>query len=252
VTSFSPGDEVFGFGTGTFAEFACARESALAHKPSALSFQSAAVLPTSGLTAYEALVDHGRVAAGRRVLVLGASGGVGSFAVQLAKLRGAHVTGVCSGPKADFVRGLGADQVVDHGTEDITGSSERFDLIVDLGGRLPVSALRRLLTHRGTLVIVGGEGGGAWTGGLGRQLRAVVLSPFVSQRLTTFIASERGEQLEALADLAARGDLNPALGGVAPLGGVSNSLRMLEDGGVRGKLAIAVGTAADERSRERC
>ena len=188
VTRFQPGDEVFGIGKGSFAEYARAREDKLAPKPANLTFEQAAVVAISGLTALQALRDHGQVAPGQEVLIIGASGGVGTFAVQIAKAFGAHVTGVCSTTKVEMVRSIGADHVIDYTREDFAEGERRYDLILDIGGNSSLARLRRALTPEGTLVIVGGEGGGRWLGGTDRQLRATMLSPFVGQKLGTFVA----------------------------------------------------------------
>ena len=182
VTRFAPGDEVFGTGIGTYAEFARAREDQLAAKPATLSFEQAAALPVSGVTALQALRDRGAVQPGEQVLVIGASGGVGTFAVQLAKAFGAQVTGVCSTTKVDLVRSLGADHVVDYNREDFAATGTRYDLILDIGGNASLSRLRRALTPKGRLVIVGGETSGKWLGGSDRQVRAMALSLFVGRR----------------------------------------------------------------------
>jgi NADPH:quinone reductase-like Zn-dependent oxidoreductase len=240
VTRFRPGDDVLGIGSGTFAEFAAAPASKLVHKPTDLPYSDAAIVPISGATALQAVRDHGQVRSGQRVLITGASGGVGSFAVQIAKAAGAHVTGVASGAKADLVRRLGADRVIDYRTEDVTALAERFDLIVDLGGNTKTRELRRLLAERGTLVIVGGESGGRWTGGFGRGLRAAMRSPFVSQRLTTFVASEDAASTQAVVDLIETGRVSPVLDAAYPLQQAADAMRALETGSVRGKVAIEV------------
>ena len=189
VTRFQPGDEVFGVSKGSFAEFAAAREDKLAHKPSNLTFEQAAAVPVSGMTALRGLCDVGRLQAGQKVLIIGASGGVGSYAVQIAKALGAEVTGVCSTSKLDLVRSIGADHVIDYSQDDFADGETRYDLILDIGGNSALSRLRQALTPKGTLVIVGGEGGGNWIG-MGRQLRALALSPFVGQRLTMLAPKE--------------------------------------------------------------
>src|SRR3954454_4606532 len=186
VTRFEVGDDVFGIGKGSFAEYARAREDKLAHKPPSLTFDQAAVVSISGLTALQSLRDVGRVEPGQRVLIVGASGGVGTYAVQIAKASGAEVTGVCSSAKLDLVRSLGADVVIDYTQTDLAASGVRYDVVLDIGGDRPVRTLRRVLTPDGTLVIVGGEGGGRWLG-MGRQLRAALLSPFVGQTLGIFL-----------------------------------------------------------------
>jgi NADPH:quinone reductase-like Zn-dependent oxidoreductase len=197
VTRFGVGDEVFGISKGSFAEYAPALEDKLVHKPTKLTFEQAAAMSISGLTAQQALRDVGRIEAGQKVLIIGASGGVGTYAVQIAKALGAEVTGVCSTGKVDLVRSIGADHVLDYTRDDFTDGDARYDLVVDIGGNSSLSRLRGVLTPHGTLVIVGGEDGGRWFG-VGRQLRALALSPFVRQRLRTFIAKEHHAGLERL------------------------------------------------------
>jgi len=170
VTRFRPGDEVFGVCDGSFAEYVCARPDKLAPKPANLTFEQAAAVPISGLTALQALRDTGKVQLGQTVLIIGAAGGVGSFAVQLAKAFGAKVTGVCSTTKLDLVRSIGADEVIDYTREDFSDGARHWDLVVDTAGRRSLSQLRRALAPRGTLVIVGGEGGGRWLGGFDRMI----------------------------------------------------------------------------------
>jgi NADPH:quinone reductase-like Zn-dependent oxidoreductase len=240
VTRFQPGDDVFGMSRGSYAEYAAVREDKLAHKPSGLSFEQAAVVPISGGTALQGLHDSGRIKAGDKVLVIGASGGVGTFAVQLAKAFGAEVTGVCSTAKLDMVRSIGADHVIDYTVEDFAGGEDRYDLILDIGGNSHLSRLRRALSHEGTLVIIGGEEGGSITGGFGRQIRALVLSLFVKQSLTMLASKERYTDLEALCPLIENGQLTPIVDRVYPLSQVSDAMRHLEAGTVRGKIAIAV------------
>jgi NADPH:quinone reductase-like Zn-dependent oxidoreductase len=174
VSRFQPGDEIFGTCEGSFAEYACAKEGRLALKPANLTFEQAAAVPISGGTALQAVRDGGQVTAGQSVLVIGAAGGVGSFAVQLAKVFGAEVTGVCSGAKADLVRSLGADQVIDYTRDDFAAAGQRYDVILDTAGNRPLSVLRQALASEGTLVIVGGEGGGQLTGGFERSLGAAL------------------------------------------------------------------------------
>jgi NADPH:quinone reductase-like Zn-dependent oxidoreductase len=238
LTRFRIGEDVFGIGAGTFAEYATARADKLAHKPTGLTFEQAAAMTISALTALQALTDAGRVEAGQRVLIIGASGGVGSYAVQLAKAAGAVVTGVCSTTKAGYVRSLGADHVVDHTSEDFT--AQRYDLILDLAGNPGVSRLRRALTPKGTAVIAGGEGGGSLTGGLDRQLRAMTVSAFVGQRLTSVLCKERAADLERLAAFVAAGTLTPSVEQAFPLARVPDAMRRLAAGQVRGKLAITI------------
>jgi len=240
VTQFQPGDDVFGLCKGCFAEYACAREDKIAPKPSNLTFEQAAAVPTSALTALQALRDKGEVAAGQRVLIIGASGGVGTFAVQLAKVFGAEVTGVCSTPKLDLVRSIGADHVVDYTREDIAQTGERYDVILDTAGNRSLANLRGALTPRGTLVIVGGEEGGKWLAGTDRQLRAAVLSPFVSQRLRSFVAAARLEDLEFLKGLLESGKLTPVIDRTYSLSEAPEAIRYLMGGHARGKLVLTV------------
>lgn len=240
VRRFQVGDEVFGIANGAFAEFAAAKEKKLAHKPAAVSFEHAAVAAISGITALQALTEIGEVQAGQSVLVIGASGGVGSFAVQIAKALGAAVTGVASAAKADLVRDLGADDVVDYAVDDYLDGTVRYDLIVDIGGLNSIKRLRRALKKTGTLVIVGGEGGGSVTGGIGRQLRAKALSPFVSQRLTFFLSAEDYTHIEMLASFMEDGRVNPALGRRYRLDEVPQAIADLESGRARGKSVIVV------------
>ena len=239
VTRFSVGDEVYGIAPGSFAEYAVAREDKLARKPVNLSFVQAAVVPISAGTALQALLDVGRVEAGQAVLVLGASGGVGSYAVQLAKVFGAEVTGVCSTPKLDLVASLGADHVLDHTRDDFADGSRRYDLILDVGGNPSVRRLRRALQPRGTAVFVGGENAGSLTG-MSRQLRGALLSPLVRQRLALFMAKERATDLERLTELIEAGQVRPSLDRSYPLDQAPQAMRLLEAGQVRGKVAITV------------
>jgi NADPH:quinone reductase-like Zn-dependent oxidoreductase len=240
VTAFAVGEEVFGFGRGAFAEYALVADDRLAHKPTALSFEQAATLPVSGVTAWQAVHERGRVQRGHRVLVTGASGGVGSYAVQLAKAAGAHVTGVSSPTKADLLRSLGADDVVDRTREDFADGSRHYDVIIDIAGNPTLSRLRRALTPHGTAVLTGGEEGGSLTGGMSRQVRALVVSPFVGQRLTMFIGSVRRPDLERLAALVTAGALWPSVDRTYPLDQVPDAMRRLEAGDARGKVAITV------------
>jgi NADPH:quinone reductase-like Zn-dependent oxidoreductase len=240
VTRFSPGNEVFGTGHGSFAEYAVAPEDQLALKPAKLSFEQAAVVPVSGLTALQALTDVGRVKTGQRVLIIGASGGVGSYAVQLAKALGGEVTGVSSTAKLDLVRSLGADHVIDYTSEDFADGEHRYDLILDIAGNPTLSRLRRALTPTGTAVIVGGEQGGRLTGGLDRQFRARALSVLVRQRLTFFVSKERGTDLERLTEFIEAGQLTPSIDQIFSLDQVPEAMRHLVAGKVRGKVAITV------------
>ena len=240
VTRFQPGDEVFGIGKGSYAEYARAPENKLAPKPANLTFEQAAVVAISGLTALQALRDHGRVEAGQKVLVIGASGGVGTYAVQLAKAFGAEVTGVCSTTKVDMVRSLGADHVIDYTRDDFADGRQRYDLILDIGGNSSLSRLRRALTVEGTLVIVGGETGGRWLGGLDRQLRALLLSPFVGQRLTMLVSSENHEDMLVLKELIEAGKVTPVIDRTYPLSEAPKAIRYVDEGHARGKVVITV------------
>jgi NADPH:quinone reductase-like Zn-dependent oxidoreductase len=240
VTRFRPGDAVFGMSKGSYAEYAAARADKLAHKPPVLSYAQAAAMPVSGLTALQGLTDVGHLEAGQHVLVTGASGGVGTFAVQIAKALGAQVTGVCSTAKADLVRSLGADRVVDYTSEDFADGEQRYDLILDLGGNPALARLRRALTPTGTAVIAGGEQGGRLLGGIDRQLRGLLLSPFVKQRFATFVAKADVAGLERLAALAAEGRLVPAVERTYSLAEMPDAMRHLAGGQARGKLVITL------------
>jgi len=240
ATTLQPGDEVFGIGDGAFAEYACARADELAPKPDGLTFEQAAAVPVSALTALQGLRDHGRVQPGQKVLIIGASGGVGTFAVQIAKAFGAQVTGVCSTTKVDLVRSIGADHVVDYTQEDIAHSGQRYDVILDIGGSRSLTQLRRALTPRGTLVIVGAETGGRWLAGNDRQLRALVLSRFVGQKLGTFIASDNKADLMVLKELIESGRVTPAIDRTYPLSEVPAAIRYMQEGHARGKIVITV------------
>jgi NADPH:quinone reductase-like Zn-dependent oxidoreductase len=239
VTRFAVGDEVYGVAPGSFAEYAVARESRLALKPANLSFTQAAVVPVSAATALRALVDAGRVRAGQSVLVIGASGGVGSYAVQLAKAFGAEVTAVCSGAKADLVTSLGADHVIDYAREDFADGSRKYDLILDIAGNPSLKRLRRALRPRGTAVFVGGEDAGALLG-MGRQLRGVLLSVLIRQRLALLMTAERGSDYDRLTDMIEAGQVVPSIDRTYSLEDAPLAVRQLEAGHVRGKIAITV------------
>ncbi|HAS12358.1 MAG TPA: NAD(P)-dependent alcohol dehydrogenase [Acidimicrobiaceae bacterium] len=239
VTRFRPGDQVFGTADGSFAEYAVAEQDHLAAKPAALGFDEAAALPVSGTAALEA-ARRGRIQPGQRVLVTGASGGVGSLAVQIARSMGAEVTGVSSTTKTDLVRSLGAAHVVDYTRKDFTRNGVRYDVILDVAGNRRLRDLRRALTPKGRLVIVGGEGGDRLTGGVHRQLRALLLSPFVGQTLTTFISKELAEDLDELARLADAGQLRPAIDRTWSLGEAADAIDHLQDGHARGKTVLTI------------
>jgi NADPH:quinone reductase-like Zn-dependent oxidoreductase len=240
VATLQAGDEVFGICEGSFAEYACARADKLAPKPENLTFEQAAAVGVSALAALQAVRDHGDVQAGQGVLIIGASGGVGTFAVQIAKAIGAEVTGVCSTATLDMVRSIGADHVIDYMLDDFAGGEHRYDVIVDTGGHRSLRHLRRALAPRGRLVIVGSETGGRWLGGLDRQLRALLLSPFVGQKLATFIATENAEDLVVLAELIESGKVTPVIERTYPLSEVPAAIRHMQEGHARGKVVINV------------
>ena len=240
VRRLQPGDEVFGIGKGTFAEYAGAPQDKLVPKPENLTFEQAAVVAISGLPALQGLRDHGKVRPGQGVLVIGASGGVGTYAVQIAKALGAQVTGVCSTTKVEMVRSIGADHVIDYTREDFTEGDQRYDLILDIGGNSSLVRLRRALVPRGTLVITGGEGGGRWLGGTDRQIRALMLSPFVGQKLGTFISKENHEDMIVLKELIESGKVAPVIDRTYPLSQVPEAIRYLQEGHAQGKVVITV------------
>jgi NADPH:quinone reductase-like Zn-dependent oxidoreductase len=240
VTTMKPGDAVFGFGNGSFAEYVRCREDKLAFKPEVLTFEQAAAVPVSALTALQAVRDQAHVTAGHNVLIIGASGGVGTFAVQIAKAFGAQVTGVCSATKTELVRSIGADDVIDYTHTDFADSPQRYDVILDIGGNSSLKRLRHSLTQSGTLVIVGGETGGRRLGGIDRQLRALMLSPFVGQKLGAFVASENRKDLLVISELIESGKVTPVVGATYPLGQAATAIRHMQEGRARGKSVIAV------------
>lgn len=240
VSQFKPGDRVFGLGNGSFAEYASARADKLAIMPAKTSFEQAAAVPVSAMTALQAVRDHGRVQAGQRVLISGASGGVGAFAVQIAKAFGAHVTGVCSTAKMDLVRSIGADEVIDYTRTDFTGGLERYDVVLDIGGGQPLAKLRRLLTETGTLALIGAEGGNAWTGTMNRVLQAMLLTPFSRQRLVSVMNNENARDLEVLAKMIEQGAIKPVIDRTCSLANLPDAMRDLEAGRVRGKVVVAI------------
>jgi NADPH:quinone reductase-like Zn-dependent oxidoreductase len=239
VTRPQPGDEVFGWCDGAFAEYASVPQSQLAPKPTNLTFEQAAAVPISGFAALQALRDTGGVQPGQTVVIIGASGGVGSFAVQLAKAFGAEVTGVCSTKSADLVRSIGADHVIDHTQQDFTRTGQRYDLILEMAGNRALADLRRALTAKGTLVLVGGSGG-RWFMGTGRTLRAVALSPFVGQRLRSFFSKPRGADLVVLKELIEAGKLTPVIDRVFPLSETPEAIRYVGERSTQGKTVITV------------
>jgi NADPH:quinone reductase-like Zn-dependent oxidoreductase len=240
VTRFQPGDAVFGWTDGSYAEYASVPEDQLVPMPANLGFEQAAVVPISGLAALQGLRDVGEIQAGQRVLVIGAAGGVGSFAVQLAKAFGAHVTGVGSTSQLDLIRSLGADEVVDYTRDDVTDGSRRWDLVLDTAGHRSLSQLRRALTPRGTLVIVGSEVRGRWMGGFDRNLRAVALSRLVGQRLRMLSSKPGQADLQVLRELIEAGKLTPVIDRTFPLPETPEAIRHLLRGHGRGKIVITV------------
>jgi NADPH:quinone reductase-like Zn-dependent oxidoreductase len=241
VTGFQPGDEVMGVAPGSFAEYAIARADKLVRKPVRLTFEQAAAVPVSGVTALQAVRDQARVQPGQSVLVVGAAGGVGTFAVQIAKAFGARVTGVASTSKLDLVRSIGADDVIDYTREDFTDGSRHWDVIVDTAGRRPLRQLRRALTPKGTLVVVGGDGGGRWTGGFFRgMIRGPLVSLFVGQKLGGLNSKTTLKDLQAVADLIEAGTVTPVIDRTYQLVEAPDAIRYLEKGHPRGKIVIDV------------
>jgi NADPH:quinone reductase-like Zn-dependent oxidoreductase len=242
VTRFRPGDEVYGTcESGSFAEYAAAPEEHLASKPASVSFEQAAVVPVSGVTALQGVRDCGHVQPGQQVMVIGAAGGVGSFAVQIAKAFGARVTGVCSTSKADLVRSLGAGDVIDYTHDEIDCNGARYDVVIDTAGNRRLSLLRRAITPHGTLVLVGGEhGGGRLLGGFDRQFRAPLVSMFVGQRLRGLVAKERAEDLEALTRLIESHAVTPVIDRTYALADAPDAIRYLAEGHAAGKVVVTV------------
>jgi len=242
VTRFRDGDEVYGTcENGSFAEYAAVQEGRLSAKPSSLSFEQAAAVPISGVTALQAVRDCGGVQPGARVMVIGAAGGVGSFAVQIAKAYGAAVTAVCAGPKADLVRSLGAEDVIDYTHAEVDSTGARYDVVIDTAGNRPLSLLRRAMTSHGTLVLVGGEhGGGRVLGGFDRQLRAPLVSMFIGQRLRGLIAKENAADLESLTRLIESGEVTPVIDRTYALTDAPDAIRYLAQGHAAGKVVLTV------------
>ena len=239
VRAFQPGDDVFGWCNGAFAEFACASEDHFVLKPSDLTFEQAAAVPLAAMTALQGIRDSGRVEAGHRVLIVGASGGVGTFAVQIAKSLGAEVTGVCSTRNAELVRSIGADHVVDYTRDDVTRSSERFDVIFELAGTATPGAYRRLLTPTGTLVMSSGDGG-RWLGPLGRMLKAKIANPFVSQSMSFLSAVENHADLVVLKTMLESGAIRPVIDRTYSLSQATDAIRHVDAGHTQGKTVITV------------
>ncbi len=239
VTGFAVSQEVYGAARGTYAEFVLARADQITAKPPRLTFEEAAVLPYAAFPAYQGLRDHGHVQPGQQVLVIGASGAVGSIAVQLAKAFDAEVTGVCGPRDLDLAKSLGADHVIDYTSEDFADGTRRYDVILDVFGRTPLRRLRRALTRTGTLVIVGGEGD-RWIGGLQRQIGAALLSPFVPQTLKFFVAKETSTTLQEVNQLVDAGKVAPVMARTYPLGQASDAFSQLKGNSSPGRLAITV------------
>jgi NADPH:quinone reductase-like Zn-dependent oxidoreductase len=242
VTRFKPGDDVFGTRTGALGQYVAVREARVVAKPVGISFEQAAALPVAAVTALQSLRDKGHLKAGEKVLINGASGGVGTFAVQIAKSMDAHVTGVCSGRNAEMVRTLGAEQVIDYTKEDFTRGPERYDLIVDNVGNRPISECRRALTPNGRLVLVGGGGpnDGKWVGPVARVLDAALYSRFVSQELGFMMAETTPDDLTLLADLIQKGTITPVIDRRYPLSEAPAAMEYLEEGHARGKIIITM------------
>jgi NADPH:quinone reductase-like Zn-dependent oxidoreductase len=243
VTRFKPGDEVFGNRTGAFAEYLCARaDRAMALKPANITFEQAAGVPVAGLTALQGLRDHGKVQPGQKVLINGASGGVGTFAVQIAKALGAEVTGVCSTRNVDLVRSLGADHVIDYTKEDFTKGDERYDVILDNVGTQPLSGFRRVLKPNGICVMIGGGGPneGKWVGPMARPIKAMLISPFISQKMGMMMAQGNPDDLKLIADLMQAGKVTTVIDRTYPLSEIREAVRYVEAGRARGKVIIKV------------
>ena len=241
VTRFKPGDEVFGGADGAFAEYVTVREGgSVALKPANVTFEQAAAMPIAAITALQALRDKGQIRSGQKVLINGASGGVGTFAVQIAKSYGAEVTGVCSGRNAALVKSLGADHVIDYNREDFTQGSQRYDLIVDNVGTHSLWDYRRVLTPQGTLVMVGGPNDGRWIGAMSGALKAMLVAPFVSQKMGFFLAHLDHEDLDLLRDLLQSGKVTPVVDRRYQLSETAEALRYLEAGHARGKVVITL------------
>jgi NADPH:quinone reductase-like Zn-dependent oxidoreductase len=244
VTMLQPGEEIFGspfmHGLGAFAEWVCISEDLLAPKPATLSFEQAAAVPLAALTALQGLRDYGRIEPGHKVLIIGASGGVGTFAVQIAKSFGAEVSGVCSTRNVEMVRSIGADHVIDYTKDDFTQSGHKYDLIFQLAGTLSPSECRSALTSNGTLVISSGESEGRWIGPVDRVIKALVLSGFVSQKMASFTVKANREDLQLLKQFIEAGKLTPVIDRTYPLAQVPEAIRYLEEGHARGKVVISV------------
>jgi NADPH:quinone reductase-like Zn-dependent oxidoreductase len=239
VTQVRPGDEVFGAHNSTYAEYVCVPPDGIAPKPANLTLEQAAAVPLAGVVALQGLRDKGQIQPGQQVLIIGASGGVGTFAVQLAKALGADVTGVCSTGSVDLVRSIGADQVIDYTQEDFTRGGRRYDLIFQLAGTRSPSDCRRALTRNGTLVLSSGEGG-RWIGPFPRMVNALALSRFGSQKMVAWIAKPATNDLVDLKELIEAGKVTPVIDRTYSLSEVPEAIRYLEEGHAQGKVVIAV------------
>jgi len=240
VTRFKPGDAVFGLGKGAFSEYACAAESALCSKPIGISFEEAAAIPIAGLTALQGLRDKGRLQPGQKVLINGAAGGIGTFAVQIAKAMGAEVTGVCSTGNIELVRSLGADRVIDYTREDFTQTAVRYDVVLDNVGNLSLSRLRRVLTPSGRCALAGAPK--TLPAALGRIAKAFLWSPFLRQKLIFFIAKRRPDDLQTVCELIEAGKLKPAIEKCYPLSQTADAIAYVETGHARAKIVITMGS----------
>ena len=242
VTQFKPGDEVFGAANGAIAEYVCAPQNNLLPKPANLTFEQSAAVGDSAFTALAAVRDQGKVQPGHRVLINGASGGVGTFAVQIAKSLGAHVIAVCSERNVALVRSIGADEVIDYTKEDFTQTERRYDVILDLVGNRSISECRRALTPRGTYVLVGVKDMGRWFG-LGRQFKALALSPFVRHRMRVFVVRHNREDLAVLKELAEAGRITPVIDRRYAFDDVAEAFRYQGEGHSRGKIVVTASKA---------
>jgi NADPH:quinone reductase-like Zn-dependent oxidoreductase len=241
VTRFRPGDAVFGFvGSGGFAEYVSAPEKLLALKPDNLNFEQAATVPLAAVTALQGLRDAGGIQSGQKVLIVGASGGVGTFAVQIAKWYGADVTGVCSTRNVEMVRSIGADHVIDYTREDFTKTGQRYDLIFQLAGTASPAACRRALAPTGRLVLSSGDSLGRIIGPVGRIIKAIVMSPFIGQTLRPFVAKPSSNDLQFLRELIEAGKVAPVIDRTYPLTEAADAIRYIETGHARGKVVISV------------
>jgi NADPH:quinone reductase-like Zn-dependent oxidoreductase len=240
ATSFKVGDDVYGTCEGAFAEYVAVPADLLAPKPANLTFEEAATVAITGTTALQAVRDKGGVKSGQEVLIIGAAGGVGSFAVQIAHALGARVSGVGSTAQLDVMRSIGAEDAIDYTKEDFTKLGRRWDLIVETAGARPIADLRRALTPRGTLVIVGGEGGGKWVGKAGRMVQGPLMSPFISQTIRMLAVKHNGADLVVLKDLIEAGNVTPVLGKTYQLSEVPDAIRDLEQGRTRGKSVVVI------------